>query len=343
VTGKTIVYLPNWLGDMVMAIPFLNSLRTSLDGELWGIGKASAIHIYNGLDIFDRFIPLDSKGPIRLLDMATLVKEAGFERGIALPHSFRAAFILYLGHINERIGYPRNKRGFMLTQHVPEGSILEPTVEHYLKIIDTLGGNRLPDTPALCVTEAEEYKFDQNNMDVNRPYVVFIIGAQYGPSKCWPPGHFSELSDIIAETYGMKTYVLPGKGEEELAREIYNGTDRKEFIEIKSMDIMELKVCLSKASAVVSNDTGPRHISTALCVPTVVLLGPMDERYTQYPNNYTHQISKDIPCRPCNKKKCDKDHECLKDISPKEVFLKLEEIIESEREKEETKAGRENG
>ncbi|MCX5812807.1 MAG: lipopolysaccharide heptosyltransferase II [Proteobacteria bacterium] len=328
-TGKTIVYLPNWLGDMVMAIPFLNSLKASLDGELWGIGKTSAIHIYNGLNIFDRFIPLDSKGPIPLLDTITLVKDLGFERSIALPHSFRSALLFYLARVNERIGYSRNKRGFMLTQRVAEDNTLEPTVEHYLKIIDALGGKRLPDTPALCITDDEEHKFDQNNMDINKPYLAFIIGAQYGPSKCWPPGHFSELSDMIAGAYGMKVYVLPGKGEEGLAREIYNGTDRKEFIEIKSMDIRDLKVCLSRASVVVSNDTGPRHISAALCVPTLVLLGPMDERYTKYPNNYTYQISKDIPCRPCNNKKCNKNHECLKGISPKEVFLKLEEIIES--------------
>jgi heptosyltransferase-2 len=329
VTGKTIVYLPNWLGDMVMAIPFLNSLRASLEGELWGIGKTNAIHIYNGLGIFDRFMPLDGKGVIPMLDIITMLKDLAFEKGIALPHSFRAALLLYLAHINERIGYPRNKRGFMLTQHVAEGNALEPTVEHYLKIIDALGGKRLPDTPALCVTEDEEHKFDQNNMDINKPYVAFIIGAQYGPSKCWPPGHFSKLADKIATAFGMKIYILPGKGEENLAREIYNGTARKEFIEIKSMDVRDLKVCLSKASVVVSNDTGPRHISAALCVPTIVLLGPMDERYTQYPNNYTYQICKDIPCRPCNSKKCDKNHECLKGIDPEEVFLKLKGIIES--------------
>jgi heptosyltransferase-2 len=338
VTGKTIVYLPNWLGDMVMAIPFLNSLRASIDGELWGIGKTSAIHIYNGLNIFDRFMPLDSKGVIPLLDIITLLKDIDFETGIALPHSFRAALLFYLAHIDERIGYPRNKRGFMLTQHVAEGDTLEPTVEHYLKIIDVLRGRRLPDTPVLCVTEDEEQRFDRNNTDINKPYAVFITGAQYGPSKCWPPGHFAELADKIAKAYGMKIYILPGRGEEKLAREIYNGTAAKEFIEIKSMDVRDLKVCLSKAAVVVSNDTGPRHISAALNVPTVVLLGPMDERYTRYPNNYTYQICKDIPCRPCNNKKCDKNHECLKGISPEEVFLKFEEIIESRQQSEKVKS-----
>ncbi len=46
------------------------------------------------------------------------------------------------------------------------------------------------------------------------------------------------------------------------------------------MNVRDLKVCLSRASFVVSNDTGPRHISAALSVPTIVLLGPMDDRYT---------------------------------------------------------------
>ena len=50
--------------------------------------------------------------------------------------------------------------------------------------------------------------------------------------------------------------------------------EHKEQVAIKSMDIRELKVCLSRATAVVSNDTGPRHIAAALSVPTIVLLGP---------------------------------------------------------------------
>jgi ADP-heptose:LPS heptosyltransferase len=53
----------------------------------------------------------------------------------------------------------------------------------------------------------------------------------------------------------------------------------------------------------------------------------MDERYTAYPSTCTYTISADVPCRPCNKKKCDRDHECLKGIRPETVFTKLEEIL----------------
>ncbi|MCX5808978.1 MAG: lipopolysaccharide heptosyltransferase II [Proteobacteria bacterium] len=327
-TGKTIVYLPNWLGDMVMAIPFLSSLRASIYGELWGIGKSNAIHIYSGHNFFDRFVPLESKNLITFLDTITFLKRFRFKRGILLPHSFRSALLFYLAGISERAGYARNKRGFMLTHRVAEDPALEPTMEHYLKIIDILGGRRIiMDVPSLIVTEDEEQKFNEKYIDINKSYTAFVVGAQYGSSKCWPPRHFSELADMIIKRYGMKVYILPGKGEEELAGEVYAGSTQKEGIEIKSMGIRDLKVCLSHASAVVTNDTGPRHISAALSVPTVALLGPMDERYTAYPSTCTHTISADVPCRPCNKKKCDRDHECLKGIRPETVFTKLEEIL----------------
>jgi ADP-heptose:LPS heptosyltransferase len=55
----------------------------------------------------------------------------------------------------------------------------------------------------------------------------------------------------------------------------------------------------------------------------------MDEQYTRYPSPCTYTLSKDMPCRPCNKKKCDKHHACLTDIKPDEVFLKLEDVFDA--------------
>jgi heptosyltransferase II len=312
---------------MVMAVPFLRSLRTSLSGELWGIGKTSAMHIYNGLELFDRFVPYDRRGFLPFLDTVHSLKDTYFERGVMLPHSFRSALLFFAARVEERVGYGRNKRGFMLTRRVDEARGLEPTVEHYLRIIDSLGGKKVQDSPELVVTADEEQRFDQAHTDISEPYVAFIAGAQYGPSKRWPDSHFSELADMIADNLDLKVYILPGKAEEGLARSIAEGARRKDRVEVKSLDIRDLKVCLSRASAVVSNDTGPRHISAALSIPTIVLLGPMDEKYTIYPSPHTHHTFKDIPCRPCNKKKCDKDHECLKGITPEDIFMKVENIL----------------
>ena len=313
---------------MVMAVPFLESLRASVNDEIWGIGKSNAIHIYNGLNLLDRYIPLDKKDIVSFFDAVSFLKKTEFKRGIILPHSFRSALLFYMAGIKERIGYARNKRGFMLTKHAPETLTLESTTRHYMRIIDMLGGRRTEnETPLLFVTQDEELRYYEQYTDLDKPYIVFVIGAQYGSSKCWPPVYFSELADMIVQRLEMMVYLLPGKDEKGLARDVLDGSIQKEGIEIMDMDVRDLKVCLSRASLVVSNDTGPRHISAALSVPTVVLLGPMDARYTDYPSAYTHLISADIPCRPCNRRVCDRDHGCMKQITPETVFRKLEEIL----------------
>ena len=312
-----------------MATPFLHSLRDHIKEELWAIGKNKALQLFNGDNLFDRFIPYNDKGLVPFLDTLSFIRALNFETGVILPHSFRSALLFFAGNVAKRIGYARNQRGFMITSRVEEIIRPEPTVEHYLKIIDAMGGTRILKTPVLKVTEDEEKKYDEKYVDLSGPYVVFITGAQYGPSKRWPDSYFSELANMIVKERNMNVFLLPGFGEEQLAQKIYQGVERKDRIFIKTMDIMELKVCLSRAAAVVSNDTGPRHISAALLVPTIVLLGPMDEQYTRYPSPCTHVFSKDVTCKPCNKKRCDKNHVCLTSIAPKEVFQKLEEIFEA--------------
>jgi len=328
VTGKTIVYLPNWLGDMVMATPFLASLRKQSPGrELWAIGQSKAMYLYDGLGLFDRFIPNDSKDVISFLDKVSLLRAMKFDQGIVLPHSFRAALLLFLGSVQERIGYRRNSRGFMLTRPLKKPLELVATGEEYLRILDALGAERSVDAPCLRVTEDEEQRFDQSYTNVGADYVVLIVGAHYGPSKRWPASHFSELADMIISKYSKEIYILPGKNEMELARRVQEAVSNRAQVRIEVMDIAEMKVCLSRACLVVSNDTGPRHIADALGKPTIAILGPMDTKYTDYPTRSTHLVFKEVPCRPCNSKKCEKNHECMTGISAKEVFGKVEEIL----------------
>ncbi len=310
-----------------MATPFLHSLRTAVEDELWAIGQSRAVHLYDGLGLFDRFIPVDSKDLVSFLDKVSALRELRFERGIVLPHSFRAALLFFLGAVQERIGYNLNRRGPLLTQSLEQDAGLIATAEHYLRILDTLGAERLVDAPLLRVTEGEEERFDRNFTDVGRDYIAFVVGAQYGPSKRWPAAYFSELADMIVSKYSRMIYILPGKDEVEIAQKVIEGVSNKDSVQAKMMGISDLKVCLSRAALVVSNDTGPRHIAEALARPTIVILGPMDTRYTEYPSKATYPMQADVPCRPCNKKKCEKDHECMTGIKPEDVFAKMEEIL----------------
>jgi heptosyltransferase-2 len=245
-----------------------------------------------------------------------------------LPHSFRSALLLFLGKIKQRIGYGMNGRSLLLNKIVyPSQRDLVPTVEHYLRILDSLEISRFIGTPALKVTEAEDLLFDTYYHDIEKGFIAFIAGAQYGPSKRWPDSHFSVLADLLIEKFDVPVFIFPGKDEEDIARSIRDGAKHQERVSIKNLDIRELKTALARAALVVSNDTGPRHIAAALAVPTIVILGPMDDRYTLYPSSNTYCISNDLPCRPCNKKTCDHDHECLQGIKPEVILKKAEEVL----------------
>jgi len=327
VTGRTIVLLPNWLGDMVMAIPFLYSLRRSVSGELWFCGKQKAIHLYNGLNLFDRFLPLEGKEIWELLEVSFFLRKKDFELGIVLPHSFRSALTLFMGAVKERIGYEKNLRGILLSQRLKVETRVEPTVEHYLRIADFLGIKRMANAPFLAVTEDEERCFSDAYGEIVPPYCVFTVGAKYGPSKCWPEEYYAELADIIADEMGIQIYILPDGDEREKAERIKDMARKRDLIEIKYLNLRDLKVCISKASFLVSNDTGPRHIGSSLCVPTFVIAGPMDETYTRYPSSVTTVINSHVPCSPCNKKDCKRGQECMRKIEPKMVFEKIREFI----------------
>jgi heptosyltransferase-2 len=115
----------------------------------------------------------------------------------------------------------------MITSRVEEKLRPEPTVEHYLKIIDALGGTRIVETPVLKVTDDEDKKFDEKYMDLSIPYVVFITGAQYGPSKRWPDSHFSELANMIVRELNMNIYLLPVLVKKSLHKKITRVWSRK--------------------------------------------------------------------------------------------------------------------
>ncbi len=71
-----------------MATPFLHSLRAHLKEELWAIGKNKALQLYNGNNLFDRFIPYNDKGLVPFLDMVSLIRPSTSRMVLSCPTHF---------------------------------------------------------------------------------------------------------------------------------------------------------------------------------------------------------------------------------------------------------------
>jgi heptosyltransferase-2 len=89
--------------------------------------------------------------------------------------------------------------------------------------------------------------------------------------------------------------------------------------------LAEVVSVLSVCDLLVSNDTGPAHISAALGTKTLVIFGPTNPRTTQPWNSEI--VYKNVECSPCMLRDCPIDHRCMTRISAEEVFQIVREKL----------------
>ena len=161
----------------------------------------------------------------------------------------------------------------------------------------------------------------------------FVIGlnpgASFGASKCWPAEYFAELAEQCKEHLCTKVIVFSGPGEESIVQAVLDRA-KTDLVDVrgKGVDLEVLKPLIQRCDLLITNDTGPRHYAVAFDVPTVVIMGPTDLRYTASNLDLTVVVRKELPCSPCHKKVCPLGHhKCMKEIMPAEVFAAAEALL----------------
>ena len=152
--------------------------------------------------------------------------------------------------------------------------------------------------------------------------------------KFWPVGHFRELCHRLVER-GAMPVVLYGPGEELLARECVRGLEEKALVP-PLLSLRELIALISCCDALVSNDSGPRHMAIGLGVPTVAIFGPTWPVSVVPPGGRHRALQERLGCGPCDKTDCP-DPRCLRETGPGEVLgeiLMLNVLKNDERRQE---------
>jgi heptosyltransferase-2 len=165
--------------------------------------------------------------------------------------------------------------------------------------------------------------------------VALNPGASFGSSKCWPAENFAVIAELFEREMQAKVLLLSGPGEEEIVNTIMTRT-RAAIINTcpDRVDLELLKPLVRRCNLLVTNDTGPRHYAVAFHVPVVVIMGPMDPRYTSANLEATTVIRKQLDCSPCQKKVCPTDHRCMKDITPQMVFEAGKKLLKDQEQHE---------
>ena len=158
-----------------------------------------------------------------------------------------------------------------------------------------------------------------------RPFALINPGAAW-PNKRWPVDRFGELATFLREASGLVPVILWGPGEELLAERVIAASENA-ALAAPPTGISDL-VSLSRAAAlVVSGDTGPLHIATAVGTPAVSVFGPTDPDRNGPWSPDDVSVSRFDRCECHYDRRCHASRWCLEDVTVAEVCAAVQQRL----------------
>lgn len=339
------VFLPNWVGDVVMATPALRALRklVGTDGQLVGIMRPYVSEVLAGTTWLDRQIVYDKRANRFGLTNRAVIRElraAKFDRIILLTNSMRTAWMAWRSGARERIGYRSQGRALLLSSGIqpPRASDGGPlaTVEGYLHLVEAAGCE--PERPELeLATTADDERavdaiWQQLRLPPGKRVVILNSGGAYGAAKQWPAEYFAELARRIVGDEKFSVLVNCGPDERELARAIAAMANDPRVVSLADCEQLPVgvtKACIRRSKLLVTTDSGPRYFGVAFGRPVVTLFGPTDPLRTQLPYEQEACLSLSLECQPCMARTCPLGHHrCMRDLSVEMVYGAVASALE---------------
>jgi heptosyltransferase II len=339
---KLAVFLPNWVGDVVMATPALRALREHFtEARIVGVLKPYVAGVLEGSPWLDDHLFLDSRGPWSqcILAVALRLRRERIDGAVLFPNSFHSALTAWLAGCRERIGYERYGRGPLLTKCLSpvrdaKGRLApSPILDAYNRLAETAGCPPPSSRMELFTTPADETAADavwQAADFAACPHVVCLNpGAAFGSAKYWPEEHFALLARELVDRRGTGVLVLCGPGERDLARRIVHCSGRPQVYSLadQPLSLGLTKACIRRGDLLVTTDSGPRHFAAAFGRPVVTLFGPTHIAWTETYYPRAVHLQKQVDCGPCQQRICPLDHRCMTGLTPAEVFATSAELL----------------
>lgn len=247
-------------------------------------------------------------------------------------YSHYGTLISTLSAAKNRLGYYKSDKDYRtgLYTHLMYYNIKAPLSEIYLQTARMLGAEvnnnqliKLEKQPAAF--DSLRTKYPDLNKEDHSYFIINPNASDLRLERRWPRDYFINLIQEIQNTFkNQHIYLIGNKAEEQYVNSIYENTNQQNIIctagKLKLNELIEL---MRNANLVITNDTGPLHLSLALKLKVVGLFGPCSP--SQYGQMETCiAIYNDVYCSPCVHEfiqpPCGGDNQCMKLISVHKVI-----------------------
>jgi len=333
-SSATLVIQTAFLGDVVLTTPLFSALAAD-HGPVDVVTTPIAAPLIETHPAVRKVIPYDKRGSDRgwagLRNLARRLRTERYERAY-LPHrSLRTATLGVLAGIPTRIGFS-GAWSFLYTETRPKPALGHES-DRLLALANTPPGVYPPHLrPTADDEQVVAQVLEEVGLDGDVPFVALAPGSIWG-SKRWP--YYTELARQLVGH--VPVVVVGGQDDvglgEEIRRAAEGGEGRRSVVNAcGELTLRQSAALIGQASALVTNDSAPLHLATAMGTPIVALFGPTVAEFgfgPLRPGDVALGID-ELPCRPCSSHgppQCPLGHHrCMRELTVEAVIAAIEEL-----------------
>lgn len=334
------------LGDVLMCTPAFRALKESLPGRRLTLltssaGAALRDHLPELDEVIDYAAPWvrQSAGQADAPEIAARLRARRFDGAVIFTcfsqSPLPAALLLHQAGIPLRLAHCRENPYALLTDWVKETEPAEGIrheVRRQLDLVAQVGARS--DNEALSFrlhgADIAAVRARLAASGVSQPFVLMHPGAS-AASRRWPARHWSRAVELVYHELGHQVVLTGLASEAELVRDILARAQVPPGAALPlagALSLGELGAAIALAMIVLSNNSGPAHLSAALGTPIVDLYAQTNPQHTpwQVPQRV---LFHDVPCRNCFRSECPEGHHaCLERVEPEQAVAAIRELVE---------------
>ena len=323
------------LGDVILVVPALRALRQRFPGAhiavlvgvesrqiLQGCPYVDEIIIYNKVFVKQRFS--------NFIKLAVNIRRCAFDMVVDFQNTNRSHLLSYISMAPKRFGYRNKKLGFLLNYGIKDFNVEVQPVCHQFRVLNTLGIQLKDQRLELWPSQDDFIGIDKFLSWQWALKDQHLVGINIGGSARWKTKRLPRetLVKLCDQLSGLKARaVLIGtKKDVETAVFVSARAKSKPINAAGKTTLGELVALVKKCKVLISTDSAPVHIASAVGTPVVAIFGPTDAARHKPPGENVVIIKTELKCSPCYKLDC-RHLKCIKELDTKDIVKEASRFL----------------
>ncbi|HUR96036.1 MAG TPA: glycosyltransferase family 9 protein [Gemmatimonadales bacterium] len=294
-TPGTLVIQTAFLGDVVLTTPLLAALAER-HGPVDVVTTPAAASLLETHPSVAAVLRYDKRGMDRgalgLWRLGRRLRARGYARAY-LPHrSWRSAALALLAGAEERTGFADSPAAVTYTRRVPR-----PVAGHEVERLASLAGVSGAPAPVHVELTADDRAAADTwlrERGLGPGFIALAPGSIWGTKRWW--GY-----EALARAVDGPVVVVGGHEDAPLAAMVAAAADRG-YSAAGALGLRGAAALIARAGVLVTNDSAPLHLATAVGTPIVAVFGPTVPAFGFGPRSARDLIVEhpSLDCRPCS-------------------------------------------